>query len=636
MNGTPMALVVSYLASDAGATTWAAHDGAGVTLSKVENGTDYSVGVDTGFTGSDTGLRFGGGDYYQATDGGVAGDITTEDLVAEVVYQPQASGAGLALITKDCVSCATAGWAVYTGTNNVIFGVYDSGATHSALSQCIGSTIGLQHCMFFLDRSGGSGQFFENYSNGGTPTVGNDPATVGSITNSKAITVGAWGAGGAATPTTATFVSFKLWKCSGCLNNSSLTESASTAARRASQLMGVFPPVSIGSPVPTVMARNSFALLPKMTAGVMSYFPVSANWMRVGRNATTTGYLSENARNQLVLQNEDISNATNWTKTNAADTFSLDSVADPYQDGLSKMDGIIPENGTNTEHGVTQVVTLTASTYVQTGDFKAGVGESWAYVSDDTVANANSYFDVANCAFGTKGAGVIDQFAESLGNGQCRVGISFTGTAAPHTLRWSCAEADNDRLFVGNGASVACSLWGMDATRDLLPYVPCPTTTTACTRQFDDLEFDPVGNTNISMGSVVMSAWAGPAYTTDTLHIPYSMDDGVATRNAISLASTTVKRYDSRCYSNSVLVGQVVSTNNSMTAVLQTTAQTWTDAGDDFYLDGSASGTRDSATAAPIAPFTRFQIGQQGGGNNYVGLINRIQIYRTLHRPVIQ
>jgi hypothetical protein len=161
----------------------------------------------------------------------------------------------------------------------------------------------------------------------------------------------------------------------------------------------------------------------------------------------------------LLRYSEDFSAAV-WAQTDGTDVVAPDSIAAP--DGESSGDSIAA-SATDTDHGWSQVATLTAVDHVLRVWAKAG-DKDWVYLSDDTIASCTAYFDLANGLVGTVGAAATATI-EQWPDGWYRCSITFSGTAAAHTFKIQSANADGDKDFAGDGATANTYFWGAEVTQ---------------------------------------------------------------------------------------------------------------------------------------------------------------------------
>lgn len=592
LNGTTLTLVISLDGRDAvggNSASWASRNGASVNFSKVEVGANITAGVNTPFLSTDTAVTFAGADYLRVAAVG-AEDITTEDFVVEFVGKLTNE---VSILAQNALIGTPNGWSLYNSNGVVVF--YMNDGTHTGTVNCTAATYvnAWQHCMFFIDRSIASANGIKPYGNGVAGT-GADPTAVGSLTTAQKFAIGARPDGTA--PSTSTISYLRMWKCAGCLDQSSLTETAAVAKARAAALFGAMS--SVG--VPTTMTRSTTGRLRKTTAGVTTYYDVAANWPRV-ENGLVTGYIGEAVVSNLALQSSDI--ATSWTKGDAGDTDSLNSLADPL--GTTTADGIIAD-GSNNDHCRTQAVTLTAATYTWSVFAKAG-DRNWIYLSDDTVATATAYVNLATCALGTVGAAAKGMVSASNYNGMCRAGISLTGTAAAHTVSLCSADADGDKTVTGDAATVNTYVWGMQVELSDRITSPISTTTAAVQRVHDLLTY----TLPTSVGTAgAMSVVAGCLnYDAQGFTTWATVSDGT-TNNRAQLYTAN----DEQLYAF-VVSGAVTQVNlagaglgDVMNGTRRVGAMTWQANYSNIFVDG-VPGAGDTSVTPPAGTVTTVHVG---------------------------
>jgi hypothetical protein len=255
--------------------------------------------------------------------------------------------------------------------------------------------------------------------------------------------------------------------------------------------------------------------------------------------------------------------------------------------------------------------------------------QTWAYGSDDTVANAWAYFDLTACAacvpgahcpaaFGSKGAAVVRQFAENLGvpvggtNPVCRAGITLTATAAAQTVHWSCAASDGVKTSIGDGATPECTLWQGDLVNADHPLTPVITTTATATQNGDALVFSGVDNTNGPAGSFVLSR-IGPPYTNASLTWRIAgLDDGTA-NNLISIYSPSTGKITSATTTGGSAVENIGAVGTAIDGTLHTFSHQWNVNLFRNFLDGVQDGSSDTSGAVPTN-YTHITIGTDRAG----------------------
>lgn len=259
--------------------------------------------------------------------------------------------------------------------------------------------------------------------------------------------------------------------------------------------------------------------------------------------------------------------------------------------------------------------------------FARAGAETWVYLSDNTVANATGYVDVANCVVGTKGAGGIDIFADDYGNGICRAGLSFTGTAAAHTFQFSAADGDGDNTTAGgDGSTVTFSLHGMhlEQTDRLQSYLA--TTTAAVTRANDVLTYSATGNADRLGGALVVD-WVADNY-----------DNASLSRRLACVGTSTTDLVDITLIgAGDALNGNVVSGNVSQAGTTSglgdaadgqrhVVAHRWGTNLSRLTEDGTV-GTADTSVTVP-ASFTSIFVGHYCNSTLQIGQpIQSVKIY---------
>ncbi len=237
---------------------------------------------------------------------------------------------------------------------------------------------------------------------------------------------------------------------------------------------------SSGNTSPDLLVSRSTTASTTFSNNTIGYTAV--NVPRV--NSDGGGLLAEGQRTNLALQSQAF--GTTWSSV-ALTSISSDGAAAP--DTNTTADGFVG-TAVDTLHGVTQAVTLTAASYTLSVFAKIG-NKNWIYVSDDTVANAYSYFNVNSCSTGTAGAGATLARATQFANGWCRCSFVVTGTAAAHTIKIASANADTDNDFAGDAATVNTWFWGAQVEAGAYPSSYMGTTTTSVTRSADVITTEP-------------------------------------------------------------------------------------------------------------------------------------------------
>lgn len=199
-------------------------------------------------------------------------------------------------------------------------------------------------------------------------------------------------------------------------------------------------------PTTTTSASDTFVESPRL-----EYDPITAEPL---------GYLAEGASTNLVIRSEQFDFGA-WAS--GATTESANAEISP--DGTKSADGIIP-TAVDTQHNVTQTVTVTNNAEVTLSVYaKAGIHD-YLYVYDSTGSNG-TIFNVRNGSITLdtgNGTGVI----EYVGNGwyRCKTSITAVGTTVNFRIRLD--DDGNGGAFLGDGTSVSTYLFG--AMCEELPF----------------------------------------------------------------------------------------------------------------------------------------------------------------------
>jgi hypothetical protein len=311
------------------------------------------------------------------------------------------------------------------------------------------------------------------------------------------------------------------------------------------RLAGFWPQIAEGTEVPTSYTRNSVAYAEKRESGVSKWYGVGEHWPRVegvldGSDAAFVGYRSESEDMNHCLQSED--KGTTWTKVNGGDTVSTNQLAAP--DGETTMDAIIAD-ATDTQHGFTQNITLTAEPWFYSEVVSKG-DKNWVRLRNSTVANCDAYFNISAGTIGTVGAGATAEIID-LGSDRYLVAIMFTGTVAAHTFQALSALADTDDTFAGDGSTKNTYFWGSVIGKGAYPFSYIKTTTSSQTRVADNLYFKgDDGNLGDQLGTIV-AGFLHRAYTPTVVENLITISDGGAAADCLNLRMDTSKHLEIYC-----------------------------------------------------------------------------------------
>lgn len=616
INGTCYEPTVDCQGKDAGASSWACTGG---TLGLVSSGTDPSIGQDTPLLSTtDKAVVLNNGKVYEASSNGV-GDVGTDDVVVELLIKRVAGLTSDYVISK---GDGATGYRIYTSSGSIVMAI-DDGPDFLTNSQS-GSLPdqAWAHVMIFLNRDQAAADGWRIYINGVVSGSGANPSTAaGSMSNADMFVVGALY--DLSAKSNAGVALFRLWEGAAWLDTGA---QAAVALERFSRLSGTWPAVAAGDDAPlTSSSRASIATLTKFVGGVASMFSVYNGWYRVGTTPAGVAALRrEAAITNTFLQSRDL--ATSWTKLDVTDAIG-GSVVTPF--GITSTTAGLIGSLVGGDHGLTQAASTTTPEWTQSVFAKAGT-HSWAYVSNNDIANATGYFNLSNCTKGTIGSAVRDSFITSLGNGWCEIAITYLGTNTSDVLQFSAADADGDKTTAGDLASVMVYFTDMQLEIWEHPTSRYPTTTATATRQADDIRYPDDGNATLAQGSVICS-YVLPAhdYTSASVApVLFSLESGT-TDYAV------LKWYDPGTATD---VGQftvasassVVATINGSTDILDGTARTiagsWAANDFDLYVDGASEGTPDNAGNAPTLG-TSMRLGMSGGATGMSGDITRCRVF---------
>lgn len=239
LNGVSQSPLLLYYGGDAGASSWAQMGVAGGALAIAGAGAAPTLGVATCFA-SDLGVTFNGGagaKYFQSA-GTTVGQVTTEDLVWELVVKQTSAAKNCRLFQKS--TAGLVGWTIYqdSGSNKVYGYCHDGTNTVLPLSPSAMVVGRYYHYFLYMDRS-------ENSTNGcaivmnGTAGTGVNPSALTSITNAGHLTIGA--AEDGSSPADNTIVHCAMWAASGWLAGGAggAAEALAVAQARYARLKGI-------------------------------------------------------------------------------------------------------------------------------------------------------------------------------------------------------------------------------------------------------------------------------------------------------------------------------------------------------------------------------------------------------------
>lgn len=302
-----------------------------------------------------------------------------------------------------------------------------------------------------------------------------------------------------------------MWLQPSWFADDSFTELTTVAQTRFAQLTATKPWIARGSSAPTI-SKASPSFIDKYESGSYQKYYLGVGWAGIhATSATRRGLLIEPQRQNLALQSCTL--GTTWTQVALASITNNSGVG---LDGSAYLDGIIG-TADDTQHGVTQAVTLTAAKYCLSCAGHPG-NKNWVYLFDSTVANCWAYFDLANGVVGTKGAGCTAGIIPKKFIGDNYIPfIVFDGTVAAHTIGAYAAHADEDNDFAGDATTINLHLGDMQVCRGTYPTSRIITAASAVTRAAATFRY--AGQYNLGEGEGAFRTWIhAPAFTPDVQH----------------------------------------------------------------------------------------------------------------------
>lgn len=403
INGVTKLPTFRYRGGDADGTDWDAWT-YGETLTAAGSGGSFDQGTpwwgDSDYSVDPAGTR-----DWRAS-GNTFGDVTTEDIVVEVLLRSPCSTASSLAGKK--TSASTAGWEVRTDTaKRMLFYCGDGVATFGPTSA--GNSI-LPHVwnygICFFDRSG-YGQW---YVNGAASGGAADVTACGTCTIAEVMRIGERSDGSLAAEQHIAYLAMYLgdaWLDTHL--------QATVAAERFQRLCGLWPKRALGTKAYFVFTRATTAVSDKVERGA---------------NLCTAPY--------------DFSDAA-WTATRV-DAPTAGGVATPE----GRRGWVLHEDDTaNQPHYITDLISITAGVeYEFSVDAKAG-NRDWLLLYVFNV-NDGKYFDLSSGVVGSDYTNPIGYGIESLGDDwyRCRVRV-IADASASRNFGIFIAEADSDSTFDG-------------------------------------------------------------------------------------------------------------------------------------------------------------------------------------------
>ena len=363
----------------------------------------------------------------------------------------------------------------------------------------------------------------------------------------------------------------------------------------------------------------------------------ATNEPRFDHNPTTgesLGLLVEEARTNLVLQSEDLSDSITWVRTNSSVTAN----AATAPDGTTTADKLIVNSGiTSSAARITQTFVKAASAITYTHTIFAKTGESGTgtlqIIFTDTATTANS----ATSSFSTV-SGTITTAASAQGT---FANASSTITAFANgwyrcslTVTTGTEISIQTRIFsrlptTGNGTS-GLLLWGAQLEAGAFPTSYIPTTTATVTRAADVASITGtafsswyrqdegtvfVDNTNYGVSNTRIAS-----FSDNSTNNRFTVARGTGLSGNINTTVTVsgVAQVNSLVLASSLSFGSAAKAAVAIKAL-------------DFA--GSANGLAPVTQATGSTPTTLSQItignGETLGANTFTGTIRRLAYWPT-------
>lgn len=616
INGTTVAPTFWYKGEDASGTTWPAEvGGADGLLTEAGSGASPSYAQGTPLMGTDAAVKYNAAKYH-AAPGTAFGNVTTEDMVIAVLFQPNSSTANRRIGGKLKTSGGAVGWQLNFNGSAVQCAIYD--ASGSAIVASAGLTIGAWNYLeFYLDRSG-SGMVYLNGQAGTAVDISARQLTLTHTGDTFQI-----GAANSANPIAADVALLAMWQRAAWLDTHL---QATLAAQRFLALTGFRPQVSnVGvdtAPLSYTRATNATLEKYNATTGKTEFYTVGSGWLRQERwlsnGVVVSGYRAELASTNKITYSS-VTEAT-WTKADAGDTTT--AVDGPW--GTAAAEGWVAD-ATDGDHSRLLACTTTAAAHVFWARVKAGAAPFIALY--DPISDVGRYFDSATGALGgAMGDAPTTSYArvDEDGSGWMIIAMVWTATAAARNLTIYPCDADGDPTVTGDGATAEllfshaqCELVTVDSS-------PIKTSGGTATRNKDDLRYSTshAGAT----GAIVVDVVIRQAFGTGGIAYPVSVDDGGLTNRSILYSSVTAA-----VVRGSVNVDGLPNGTTTVTdGVTRRWGMRWKVNDASVWLNGAQEGI-DTAVTVPGA-MDRINIGQRHDGGYQPSsptLIRRVCVYNT-------
>lgn len=611
INGVTKTPTYRYDACNADTTKWAATVGEDIPIAGSGDDPvidDYSPGI------CDSRVKFNEGKYFQA-DSATFATIGSDDFVIEGVAFISASSTA---IMSRLVSASDR---VEVYGNTTSGGLYFYfGNTTVTVSVANGNW---HHFIIFGDRSGSVAVYVN-----GTGVSSTVISSVTDVGDSAKLTFGARPNGTSKTPMSAACLT--MWQGAGWLDTHL---QADVAEERFYRACGIWPQLAKGASVPTLATRSTAAYLDKYSStGKKLLVPVGVNWLQVcsrkdSNGETLNGYLAEPTGTNLILTSN---GGTGWAKVNAGDTVTTDDGIAPDKDNTCFS---LVADATDTEHGYDHgSVTLTAAPYTLSCWAKPG-DVNLVKLECTTIANAHAYFNLSTGTVGTTGAAAVARISEEYDSGHYRCEITFTGTAADHTMRLLAIETDNDDTFTGDGSTISVNFWGVQCEQGSKASSLINTTGSAATRTANVLRFeagDNIGGQSIGQGTISTKLLVPDFTSSGDLALFALTDGGSSSDRILSYVPSASQALTIIGTAGGAVQFGMISSVDISDNTIHLYEFKYKPNYFEHKIDGATQGTIDTAGSMPDE-IDRLDIGQgQAASGQIRGLISEFKCYKKV------
>jgi hypothetical protein len=564
----------------------------------------------------DDSVLFNEAKYYQCDDT-TTGNITTEDIVCEVVFRAKADAGTYRLFGK---RAAAAGWIIQiNAANKLVFFIQDSSGNAQAASAALTDKV-WYHAICFMDRSG-TGFWYINGSASAGSAISARQLT---ITNSTAFRIG--DVNGA--PYGSNIAYLAMWKKAAWLDTHA---QATVASTRFQQLTGVFPLCGAGSQLATTSRTTTAFLEHYNSDSKRQMWYVGPEWIRIeewkdSASSSIIGPHIESQHTNLSTYSRDVTaGGLGGVLVEAA----LHATQLEGPEGDLTLQGIVGD-ADDEIHGIQHNVTLTAAKYWIFCWVKKG-NQNWVWLDIDILADAATWFDLDNIAVGTQGAGATEADISGPYNGNCyRIGISFTGTAAVYTATCNGATADNDQTYTGDASTANFYIDHFNVVKCDYPCSPIWTTDGTATRVKDQFRYDGgynIGGEDAKQG-VIECDVLFRTQTSSANKTVVAISDGGITTETVEMLSTSANDYH-KLNIESAGSEQAAVTGSTDLAddTIHHLKSTWKTNQAKIFTDRGEEGTPDTTVTVPD-DLDRLNVGMAGDATLQMnGIVGNLKIY---------